>query len=1083
MKTPAIPAILRRAGNRKYWKHALIGVVSIFLLFVILVNLAAIGAVVWLRSESGQGWVQSQISAATAGSGYNVAFSTFSYAFPQGLRIRDLQIGDADGMIAQADYITLRPKILPLAARQAALSVESGTLVLHRLPKGADETPAPEETQTPFALAPFTVPDLYFTHLSLANLRIHRLEIGADVAGQALVLSPDLYTGLDLHGAADGAITLDLDWRTGAEESGLPLPERIELRAHLNSQTLKGALDKLSVNGAAYTLDGGGTLDLSGETGMDITLNAAVEALSALGAPEGHFSMDARISGSLTNPAINAQGVAALDDLAARGLDDIRFALQMEDPARVQGGSFTLSSAYQDKPVELATDILREGQTIRFDPITGTAPALALSGSLQLDLGTMLAKGKLALRAEGLKQYSQIAGLDLDGSGTVDLTLDSKDGRQGAAAALALKSLRYQDIRIDSLAAKTSLPDVTAGLPDMLDLDAAGLALAPDVKLRALKADLKNKGEDRYTLSLDTSGFAMKPLRLNGNLNLGGLQAGTPAAKDIKLDVRYGGSDIALRGDASLEALDIKAALKDFKLSSLPAELPQQLQDLRINGDIKLTGTPALPVLETALETSPFSPVKGESITVSAQGGYAQDKAQASFEVKGARIKRASGNASLAMHLALSPFAFAWVDGGALAGVVDLDADLAQIATLFLPPGHETAGAISAQVKLAGTIEKPDIGGHLTLADGSYVYEEYGAGLHDVALAARFTTEALVIERISAGDREKGTLQASGQYHFTNPAATSVTATIKDFHVVDSQRADGYLSADLALRGMAGGYALTGDIALGHFDIAIPEQFQTSIPHLNIVEKTGAEKPAQLQKFVLDIAVTANDKVFVRGWGLDAEFGGNLEIKGDLGDPQVHGNLASRRGRYEEFGRRFTLEQAALRFQGSVPPSPYLDIKATHPVGELMTHVNLGGSVQAPEITLSSVPTLPEDEVMAYILFGKEMSRITPFQAIQLKNTLDRFSGRGGGGFDPLGMLRGMTGLDDIRVEEDADGNASVGVGKYLTDKVYMELEQGAGEASGAASIQVEVTPSISVETQIGQDAQAGGGVLWRWDY
>jgi translocation and assembly module TamB len=79
--------------------------------------------------------------------------------------------------------------------------------------------------------------------------------------------------------------------------------------------------------------------------------------------------------------------------------------------------------------------------------------------------------------------------------------------------------------------------------------------------------------------------------------------------------------------------------------------------------------------------------------------------------------------------------------------------------------------------------------------------------------------------------------------------------------------------------------------------------------------------------------------------------------------------------------------------------------------------------------------------------------------------------------------LRSVTGLDDIRVDNDEEGNASVGVGKYLTDKVYMELEQGAGEASGAASLQIEVTPNIDVETQIGQDAQAGAGVLWRWDY
>src|SRR5690606_24736342 len=103
--------------------------------------------------------------------------------------------------------------------------------------------------------------------------------------------------------------------------------------------------------------------------------------------------------------------------------------------------------------------------------------------------------------------------------------------------------------------------------------------------------------------------------------------------------------------------------------------------------------------------------------------------------------------------------------------------------------------------------------------------------------------------------------------------------------------------------------------------------------------------------------------------------------------------------------------------------------------------------------------------------FGKSMNRITPFQAFQLTQTVQRFSGRGGGGFDPLGQLRAATGLDDIRVDTDESGESSVGVGKYLTDKVYLEVEKGRGEASGAANIKVEITPAISLESKIGQDA------------
>lgn len=253
---------------------------------------------------------------------------------------------------------------------------------------------------------------------------------------------------------------------------------------------------------------------------------------------------------------------------------------------------------------------------------------------------------------------------------------------------------------------------------------------------------------------------------------------------------------------------------------------------------------------------------------------------------------------------------------------------------------------------------------------------------------------------------------------------------------------------------------------------------------LNIVKKDDKiidRKPLDVVR--LDLKMIADNQIFVRGWGLDAELGGTIEIDGRLNDPQLNGALQLQRGRYEEFGRSFELERADLRFQGSVPPSPYLDIVATTDADDIKASVNLSGEVGDPTITLSSVPSLPQDEIMSRVLFGRNLQKITPFQAVQLKNTLDRFSGNGGNSFDPLATLRDITGLSDIRVDTDSEGDTSIGVGKYLTDKVYLELETGAGEGADAARVQIEVTPSITVESELGQDAQAGAGVQWRWDY
>jgi translocation and assembly module TamB len=238
-----------------------------------------------------------------------------------------------------------------------------------------------------------------------------------------------------------------------------------------------------------------------------------------------------------------------------------------------------------------------------------------------------------------------------------------------------------------------------------------------------------------------------------------------------------------------------------------------------------------------------------------------------------------------------------------------------------------------------------------------------------------------------------------------------------------------------------------------------------------------------MQAVALHVDFSAPNRVFVRGWGIDAEFGGAVAITGTLKEPLFDGALESKRGRYEEFGRVFNFDHAYLRFQGTVPPSPYLDIQAVTKLDDITAQVNLTGPVKEPAIALSAVPAMPQDEVMSHILFGKDMSKISPFQAVQLASSLHRLTGKGSSGFEPLGAIRKATGLENLQVETDENGGTTVGAGKYITDKVYLEAEKGSGEKSGAAALKIDITPHLKAESKIGQDNKSGGSLNWEWDY
>ena len=69
------------------------------------------------------------------------------------------------------------------------------------------------------------------------------------------------------------------------------------------------------------------------------------------------------------------------------------------------------------------------------------------------------------------------------------------------------------------------------------------------------------------------------------------------------------------------------------------------------------------------------------------------------------------------------------------------------------------------------------------------------------------------------------------------------------------------------------------------------------------------------------------------------------------------------------------------------------------------------------------------------------------------------------------------------RVGSDDEGETVVGAGSYVSERVYVGVEQGTGNQSGAVTVEVEVTDDITVDTSTGADSSANVGVNWRWDY
>lgn len=548
---------------------------------------------------------------------------------------------------------------------------------------------------------------------------------------------------------------------------------------------------------------------------------------------------------------------------------------------------------------------------------------------------------------------------------------------------------------------------------------------------------------------------------------------------------------VTLKGRFDLANVDLILASTGLRLDRLKgplaaANLPMRLDQTTITA----TGNMSAPVIDGKTRITPTTLPKGTpALSIDTTAVIKDGTATLAAKINSKAITQGQIDARMPLTLAFYPFALILPDSG-LDGKAVMSGNLSALSG-FLPVGLTLSGKTNLNVSATGNPMQPVTAGHLNISGGKMRDSSSGVALQDINLKGRFDNNAIIIESLAARDDKRGTLSANGRLTLA-PRSWPIDATLKMNKVDPFTRSaavistlpviDGTLNADLHLSGERNNYLLAGSVGSDRLDITLPATFTSSVPQLNIVEKKKQDASALPGLDALHLDVTANmpQQIFVRGWGLDAEFGGKLAITGTAAEPVGNGSLKSLRGRYEEFGRKFTLSRANLNFIGAIPPSPYLDIVAETTVDGITAQVVLGGNASKPKVSFTSSPALPQEDVLSHILFGKDRSNISPTQALQMAQTLQRFSG-GGQGLDPLGKLRSGFGLDDLSVDSDEEGGTTVGAGKYISDKVYLQV--GGGDKGGQAKVQVELTPNIKAESEVGQDARAGGGLFWEWDY
>lgn len=383
----------------------------------------------------------------------------------------------------------------------------------------------------------------------------------------------------------------------------------------------------------------------------------------------------------------------------------------------------------------------------------------------------------------------------------------------------------------------------------------------------------------------------------------------------------------------------------------------------------------------------------------------------------------------------------------------------------------DLTGPIDVAGDITGTLAVPRVRGSISSDALRMRSALIGTDVKDISVRGSFSGSVLRLTRFS-GKAKDGTVSGSGIVDLAGlgPKGPAIDLRLSASNAQILNRRDMAASVTGPLRIVSDGNGgtiagrLRVDRATWRLGNAADVRELPDIPTREINTPPDVAPPrvrGQPWRYLID--ARGSSRLFVRGMGLDSEWGANIRLRGTTRDPRIGGTAQVVRGGYEFAGTRFDLTRGRITFDETTPIDPRLDIAAETDLDNLEVRVLVKGSAAQPEITFSSTPALPEEEILARLLFGGSIQDLSATDALQLGSALASL--RGGGGLDPINRLRTAIGLDRLRIvsADPALGReTSVALGKNIGRKFYVEIVTD-GKGYSATEVEYRITRWLSL--------------------
>lgn len=431
------------------------------------------------------------------------------------------------------------------------------------------------------------------------------------------------------------------------------------------------------------------------------------------------------------------------------------------------------------------------------------------------------------------------------------------------------------------------------------------------------------------------------------------------------------------------------------------------------------------------------------------------------FLFANARLERNDGNDLL--HLPLT--------GDMRARAAD-----ANILPLLFSEVDNAAGLLTANATIGGTLAEPEVNGRIELANGELDSYRVNFALRNLNLVAELANNGLNFRGTGrAGD---GELQTDGNFTWREGKSQGrlhlrgenlLVADLPEYRVVASP--DLYFGID------GNNVGVSGDVLIPSARVQ-PNQIIGAVrasDDARYTHETEAERAGRMTVHS-EVKVAIGDDVRVDAFGLQGRLAGAVGTTVKTGEiPIGRGELNVIDGRYEAYGQKLEINKGQLLFEASPLDDPGLDIEARRKIETVTVGLNVRGTLQEPRLSFFSDPTMPQTQIVTYLLTGKAPDSMTGTDTATMASARDTLTLQGGGLL--ASQIGRRLGLEEVGVESslgsDGTSNTALVLGKFLSPRLFISYGISLTESINTLKLRYTISDKWVFKTEAGENQSA----------